>query len=139
MVLNRKVTGRASSVPAGLVAGVLCELVLTLIISVVSAYLVSAEFVSQDKIGYCAIAVLIMSSIVGTTVTIKRIKKMPIQMAAINGLLFYGLLLAMTALFFGGQYDGMGITLLVVALGSGVGGIMASRKSNRRKQKYYKI
>ena len=64
---------------------------------------------------------------------------MPIQIAALCGLLFYVVLLLMTALFFGGQFDGMGVTLVVVLLGSGAGGIMTSGKPKRQKRKYHKF
>ena len=139
MVANRKVTGRASSVPAGLAAGVITAMGITLLTSLLVAYLVSGEFIEQDKIGYGAIAVLLLSSGIGARLAITKIKKMPIQIAALCGLLFYIVLLLMTALFFGGQFDGMGVTLVVVLLGSGAGGIMTSGKPKRQKRKYHKF
>ena len=139
MVVNRKVTGRASSVPAGLATGALMGLAITLLSSAFAAYMMSREILTQDKIGYSAMVILILSSCVGAWITASRIKKMPLQMAAASGLLFYVLLLSMTALFFDGQYDAMGVTLVMVLIGSGAGGILASGVPKRRKRKYHKI
>ena len=139
MVANRKMTGRASSIPNGLAVGALSGLVISIFASVTAAYLISAEILAQDKIGYCAMVVLMLASFVGAMVADRRIKKMPIQMAAISGLLLYLILLSMTALFFGGQYEGMGVTLLIVMIGSGAGGILSTCIPKRRKQKYHKI
>ena len=139
MVVNRKVTGRASSVSAGLATGTITGFLLALLLSALAAYLVSCEMLSMNKIGYSAVVVLILSSCVGGWIAAVRIKKMQVKMAAISGLLLYVLLLSMTALFFNGQYDAFGVTLLLVLLGSGAGGILASRKTRRRKLKYHKI
>lgn len=139
MVVNQKVTGRASSVPAGLATGALTGLAITLIISYLAAFMASRELLNRDMFGYCAMAVLILASFVGAKVAVAKIKKMPLQMAAASGLVLYVLLLSMTALFFGGQYDAMGVTLVLVLIGSGAGGILASGKPKRRKQKYHKI
>lgn len=139
MVVNQKVTGRASSVPAGLATGGLTGLAIMLIISYLAAYMASRELLDRDMFGYCAMAVLILASFVSAKVAVAKIKKMPLQMAAASGLVLYVLLLSMTALFFGGQYDAMGVTLVLVLIGSGAGGILASGKPKRRKQKYHKI
>lgn len=139
MVVNRKVTGRASSVPAGLVTGALTALAITLITSYLAAFMVSRELLDRDMFGYCAIAMLILASFVGSKVAVAKIKKMPLRMAAASGLVLYVLLLSITALFFDGQYDAMGVTLVVVLIGSEAGGMLASGKPKRRKQKYHKI
>lgn len=139
MVVNQKVTGRASSVPAGLATGALTGLAITLITSYLAAYMASRELLDRDVFGYCAMAVLILASFVSAKVAVAKIKKLPLQMAAASGLLLYVLLLSMTALFFGGRYDALGVTLVLVLIGSGAGGILASGKPKRRKQKYHKI
>ena len=139
MVVNRKVTGRASSVPAGLATGTMTGFLIALLLSALAAYLVSCEMLSMNKIGYSAMIVLILSSCIGAWIAGKRIKKMPLQMAVASGLLFYIMLLSMTALCFGGQYGAMGSTLLFVMIGSGAGGVLASGTAIKRKRKYHKI
>ena len=139
MVANKKVTGRASSVPGGLASGMLTGLVITLLASAFAAYLASREVLAQDMFGYCAMGVLVLASFAGAAVAVRRIKKMPLQMAVASGLLLYVMLISMTALFFGGQYDAMGITLVLVLIGSGAGGILASGKPVSRKRKYHRI
>ena len=139
MVVNQKVTGRASSVPGGLATGVTIGLGITLITSYLAAFMASRELLDRGAFGYCAIAVLLLASFVDAKIAVAKIKKMPLKMAAASGLLLYVLLLSLTALFFGGQYDAMGATLIVVLIGSGAGGVLCPGKPGRGKRKYHKI
>ena len=138
MAANGKVTGRASSIPAGIATGALLSLAMTLLLSGILAYLVSRETIDLNAIGYCAMVTLIVSAGIGAWVSAKRIKKMPIQMAGICGLVFYMMLLSITALFFGGQYDAMGVTFLAVLAGSGGGGVLSASRPKKVKRKHYK-
>lgn len=138
MVVNRKLTGRASSLPSGIGTGVLISMTMTLLLSALAAYLISGEIIGQDKTGYCAMITLALSSGAGAWIATGRTKRMPVQTAALCGVGYFLLLLSLTALFFGGQYDGMGVTLIVVVIGSGAGGLLALRRPKRRKQKHYK-
>lgn len=140
MVVNQKVTGRASSVSAGLALGAGISMGITLILSVCSAWLISAEYIREEGIGYLVMIILIGASAVGAWFAGQKIKRMKIQMAALTGVLYYAMLLAATALFFGGQYEGMGTTLAMILLGSGVGGLTGSvPKRSFRKSRHKNV
>ena len=49
-----------------------------------------------------------------------------------SGLLFWATLIAITALFFGGQYDGMLVTGLVILAASGIVALTGLRRENRK-------
>ncbi len=52
MVANKKITGRATSLPAGLAIGAACSLAATLVLTAILAKLVEAETLPVEKVGY---------------------------------------------------------------------------------------
>lgn len=139
MTVNRKVTGTAASIPAGLMGGTLIALVMTLVGSVISGYLIAKEILAENSVGYCAMAILVVSSFVSSVFAFERIKRRILLICSASGAIYYALLLAMTALFFGGQYQGMGVTALMVLCGSGLALLlkMGQGKSAGRGSKRY--
>ena len=65
MVVNRKVTGKASSVPAGLALGGAVSLGITLILAAVIAKMVSDEKLAEENIGYGVMVLLFTASAAG--------------------------------------------------------------------------
>ena len=126
MVVNQKVTGTASSMPGGLALGGLAALAITVLGSVAAASLVLKEKIPEDSIGYCAMVILLVSSFVSARVSAARIKHRLLYVSMLSGLIYYGLLLVITTLFFGGQYQGMGATALVVFAGCGTAVLMGA-------------
>ncbi len=136
MVANQKVSGRASSLPAGLAFGGILSLVLTIILAVITAKLVDVESLPENNVGYAALVILLLASALGSAVAVGKIKRRRLLVCLASGAVYYGELLAMTALFFGGQYTGMGVTALVVAGGAGLvclAGMRQGRGARRRR------
>lgn len=119
MVKNRKPTGTASSIPAGIAMAVLISMLITLLGTAISAYLVHSESIRQESIGYASMMVLLVSGAVGALTAINRIKRMRLQMCLLSGACYFLVLLSVTALFFGGQYEGIGTTALTILIGCG--------------------
>ena len=142
MVSNRKSTGTASSIPAGIAIAAIVSLVITLLGSVVSAYLVQSELIRQESIGYASMVVLVVSGAVGALVAMARIKRMRMQMCLLSGVCYFLLLLSVTALFFGGQYEGIGVTALAILSGCGSVAVLSiageKRGSTGRRKKAYR-
>lgn len=132
MVINRKVTGTASSMPVGLALGGCVALAVTILGSILAANLVLREMIPENSIGYCAMIILLVSSFVSATVSAARIKHRRLYVCLLSGVIYYALLLAITALFFGGQYQGMGVTALVVAAGCGTAVLMGQSGGKKR-------
>ena len=119
MMVNRKPTGRASSMPVGLLWGLLWAILLSIVGALITGKLVDSEVVSERGIGYGAMVTLLIASFVGAKCAVAKVKRLRIQVGLLSGLAYLLTLLATTALFFGGQYQGMGVTGLVVFCGSG--------------------
>lgn len=133
MTVNRKPTGTASSVPVGLVYGVLTSTAVTLILTAVVAKLIDREILAWENTGYAVLLMLLISSWLGAIVTAARIKRQRLIMCLAAGGTYFGILMIITALFFGGKYSGVMATGLLVLCGSLLGAISGSGRKNTRK------
>lgn len=130
--MDKKITGRAASVPAGLAIGALVSVAVTVLISAIGAYLVINEMLPQEQIGYCSIFALLASSILGAITAANRVKHRNLVVSLLSGLAYFVILLSVTALFFGGQYEGVGVTFIVILLGTAAAALITSREGNGR-------
>lgn len=140
MVVNRKVTGKASSMPAGLALGGAVSLIITLLLAAIIAKMVSAEKLAEENIGYGVMVLLFAASATGALVANGRIKRQRLLVSGLSGLVYVGILVSITALFFGGQYEAVGVTVLLVLGGSTVTALFAKnpkRAGKGRKAKSY--
>ena len=118
MYLKKKTTGTSASIPVGIGLGLVASMVITLACSGITAYLISAEKIGEHTIGYMVMLILALSAVIGTWIAVTAIKRLRLQISLLFAGCFYLVLLAMTALLFGGQYQGMGISAVIVLAGS---------------------
>lgn len=138
MALKRKTaSGKARTIPVGIAFGLLVSLTVTLVGAALLAYLVASEKIGADGIGWGAMVILAAASALGTWTAVARIRRRRLMVCGISAASYYLLLLGMTALFFGGQYEGMGVTALMVLTGSGIVLIlgMVGKKGSKRSRK----
>lgn len=133
---EKKLTGRAMSMPQGLAIGALVSLAVTVLVSAVGAHMIASEIISQEQIGYCSIAAILTSTIAGGMTASSKIKTRRLMTCALSGLCYFGVLLSGTALFFGGQYRGVGVTLVIVMIGSLIAALLENRD---HRNKYGKV
>ena len=120
MTVNQKVTGTAVSMPVGIVIGCVVSAMITILGAMLAAMLISREMIKDAAIGYAVMIIVIGAAAFGTRIAVKKTKRRKLQVAMMTGGLYYGILLAATALFFGAQYQGMGVTALLVVAGTGL-------------------
>ncbi len=89
---------------------------------------------AESAIGYGAMGTLALASLCGALTAIWRIKRRYLVMCLCSGLCYFVCLLCCTALFFGGQYAGMGVTALVVLGGSLCAALSTLRKGTGHKR-----
>lgn len=138
MVVNKKVTGKASSMPAGLAMGGLVSLLMTLLMAACLAKLVDTEVLKEENIGYGVMVLLMASSVLGALTAYGKIKRQRLLVCMLSGAVYMGILLSITALFFGGQYEAVGVTTLLVFGSSMVIallGLREKRGGNRKKRR----
>ena len=112
MKLKRK--GTTIGIPAGLGIGALISLLTTLAGAALVSYLVAAEKIGEGTIGVSAMIILAVAAAVGAWCAVCVVKRLRLQVCMMTGACYYLSLLALTALFFGGRYQGMGISALIV-------------------------
>ena len=124
----------------GLAIGSGTSLLITLVGSWFFAYLISKEILEEITIGYCAMFIILLASLTGTAAAVGKIKRRRLCVCGLSGLIYFGILLSMTALFFGGQYQGVGVTALLIMAGSctvALLGLRGERRVRRRKKKRF--
>ena len=141
MVVNKKVTGRSKPMAAGLALGTVVSFLLTLVGAAVIANLILSEKLAEEAVGYGAVVVLLLASAIGAWLSAILVKRRWMLVCLGAGGIYYLLLLSVTALFFGGQYQGMGVTALLVLGGSGAVGLLGlgGKKSSGKKAKKYRF
>ena len=124
MVTNRKPTGRASSIPAGLAVGAAVNVVITCFSALALGKLVDSQKMQWENIGYGIMLLLLAASFAGACAAYAKIKRQRLMVCLLSGMVYFAILLSVTALFFGGQYEAVGVTAALVLAGSGTAGLL---------------
>lgn len=136
MSYNQKLSGRAWSMSAGIAAGCTISFGLTLGGAWGLAYLLSEEILQWENAGYGVMIILFLASIAGAFTAKSKIKRLGFWISQITGGFYFIGLMAITALFFGGQYEAVGVTALLVWGGSTIAGLpIQERKTKLRHKK----
>jgi hypothetical protein len=139
MGMNQKVTGRAMSMPAGIALGIVISLTVTLIGAFLLGWLIDNQTLEVNSIGYGSMVILLSASALGSLAAKSLIKHRLLVVCLISGTGYYLSLLAITALFFGGRYQGMGVTLVMVLAGAGTAGLLSMKKKKSITKGYRKL
>lgn len=131
---KRKMTATTASMPGGLAVGGGVSLGVTLLLSAVLAWLLHRESMAMENIGYGILAMLLLASFLGAETAFGQIRRQRLLVCGLSGLIYFALLLSITALFFGGQYSGVGVTALLILAGSGAAALLGLRQGRGGKK-----
>lgn len=134
-----KPTGKTSSMPGGLAAGAGVSLGLTLGGTGLMAWLVNRELLEMEAVGYGILGMLLMASFLGAMAAFRRIRRRRMVVCLASGGVYLGMLLSITALFFGGQYSGVWTTALLILAGSLTAGLLGVRRGRGGKVQKIRI
>jgi hypothetical protein len=140
MVINRKVSGKALSMPLGLGIGLAVCMVLTVSAAAICTNLILNEKIVEGAIGYCAIVTLLIASTAGAWLAAVLVKRRWMIVCLGVGCAYFLSLLAITALFFGGQYQAVAVTALIIFGGCGAVGLLGLKgngEGRKRRKKYH--
>ena len=82
---------------------------------------------------------LIVSSFAGAMIAFSRIKRQRMLVCIVSGVIYFAMLMSVTALFFGGQYSAVGTTALLVLAGSGTAALLGLRQRRGTKRTKIKV
>lgn len=128
MYKKKNINGTTMTIPVGIGLGVAVSILLTLLGSAAVAWMVMSETVGEGATGYLAMIILAIATTAGVFVAATLTKRLRLQICMLTGVFFYLLLLGITALFFGGQYQGMGVTALIVMAFSALIAFLPAKK-----------
>lgn len=135
-------SGKAVSTPRGLLWGAIYSTIITLGMCAAIAYGMDRGYLQEKDIGYAVMILLIVASYVGAWVSNRKIKRQKAKISLMSGGIYMTVLLSITALFFGGQYNAVPETALLILCGSILamitGNSRTKRKHMRKTGNYYR-
>lgn len=132
-------TGSAKSIPVGIGFGLLSNVIVSVLGLCVVAGLLNKETVPETAMELGVMAVQLSASLAGAAVAVLMIKKNRLIASLISGGCYFLLLLAGTALFFGGQYHGVISSLLAILVGCICIGLLGLKGKKSNASSKYKI
>ena len=131
--------GHTGGMAAALTAGVISSLLATVFGAAIIAKLVDSEIIGESGTGYGVMIILVLAAYVGAALSYRRHKSQRLIVCMAEGAIYFGILICITALFFGGKYSGVGAKGMLVLCGSTLGILPIFERNNRRKRKKIKI
>ena len=129
-------SGKTKSVPAGLALAAAVSLCVTAVISAGIAYFIHAETITWSQAGYWILGMLLAASFLGAKSAYAAVRRQRLLVSLLSGLVYWGLLLCVTALFFGGDYEAVGETAGIILAGTGCAALVTPGKSNHFRKKH---
>ena len=123
------------SLPVGVLLGVGVSVLVTVVGAVFVAWLISSEKTGEGSMNFLPKIIHIVASSLGAWTAAGLVKKQRLQICLFTGLGYYASLLAMAALFFGGSFSGLGITALLIAIGTVTVALIPPKKASAFKKK----
>ena len=117
MLKKKSQAGAGRSIPAGLGIGILVSIAITILSAAAIAWLVASEKIGEGSMDFLSGVIHVAAAALGAWIASALTKKMRLQVCLLTGLGYYLALLGVTALLFEGQYSGMGVTALLIAVG----------------------
>ncbi len=128
---------KASNIPMALAVSTAVSMSITLLAAASMTFLIAGETLQLESSDVAVLGILLLASLAGSWVAIKGAGEKPWLLGLLSGGLYYLLLLCCTALFFDGQYQGLGATALAV-LGGSLGAVLFTMRkgSGKGKRRY---
>ena len=135
MNTNRKAAGTTASVPRGLALAALVSMITTLVSAAIIAHCIHSERISWEQAGCWIMGMLFAASFLGGKSAYAAIRRQRLIVCFMAGILYWGLLLVTTALFFGGDYSTVWETAGIICGGSGAAGLLSVPDHHKKKAK----
>lgn len=115
---NNWQSGKTMSMTKGLASGALISICITITGAAVLSKMLEQGLMMWENIGYIIAITILLSAFAGSTFSITRINRRKLLVCAESALIYIAILLTMTALFFGGQYEAVGVSIALICSGS---------------------
>lgn len=136
--MNGKRRGSAMKMQSALMFSTVSAVVLTITLASVTAVLIENEVIQANGAGYCVMGILVMVSMAAGLLAAELVKNKHMQVCMAAGICYFMSLIAMTELFFGGQYTGTLTTFLMIVVGSLLSALIEMRKNGQGRRSRFK-
>ncbi len=126
---------KTACVAAGGAVGAGVSVCATFVLSAIVAKLVDTGALGEGWIGHSALAITFLSAWVGASAGYGHARQRRLEVSALSCGIYFLLLLALTAVAFGGMYTGVWKSLLLVVSAALVAALPALRKGRGVKRK----
>ena len=135
MTTTIKHNGKAKSIPGGMAIATAVSMITTFLLSGLIAYGLHIEKMTWEQAGYWIMGMLFSASFLGSKCAYAAIKHQRGLLAVMHGVIYWGMLLCLTALFFGGEFGAVWETACIIGAGCGTAGLISGpeRKKQRRR------
>lgn len=130
------VKGTAVAMPLGIMFGAIISVLITCLLAAILTWLTTDGKISNQVLGYCIMGSVLFTSIFGAAVSAKAVKRRRQLVCWLTGIVYYLILLATTGLFFGGHYQGLGVSFFLINLGSLTVGTILFVKQRHHENSY---
>ena len=135
-MVSKKAQGTATAIPIGVLWGAIISTLMTVISALILTWLTLNEITNQQTLGYCIMGSLLCAAMVGSFVSAALVKRRKLLICLMTGLTYYITLFAITALFFGGKFQGAAVVGLLIAIGSLIVGMLQLTKQRHNENSY---
>ena len=97
------------------ITGVACSFLVTMVVTAIFAAMISKKLIPEERIDYCTVVILLVSTIAGAVIAISKCDKRVLTGIYI-GIAYLAMLLTLTAILFGGEYQRIGVTSSIVLI-----------------------
>ena len=125
------------SIPVAILFAVIVSLLVTVLGSSVVSFLIHHELIQETAMVYGVIILLLASSYAGGVTGYGKAKEKRLLVSMLSALFYFLILMAMTAIIFGGKYSGIGVTGMVIFCGAALAAL--PKKERSRGGKRHKI
>ena len=137
--MMKKATGTAPSLLRAAVFGTGTSCICATLWAALLAKLLDGEVIKMESVGYWAMAAHVTAVLTGCLFSAGRAGHRRGLAVGLTGGGYYICLLLVNALFFGGQFKGLGVTILLVAAAVGIAMMTAGKGSAGTRHRRYKI
>ena len=125
----------ATSIPVGISWGLTFGFSIILLGSITIAKLLDTLVIQWIQAGYWIMGMLFAASFLGGKTAIMAMKHQRILVSFMAGLLYWGILLCITALFFGGDFSAVWVTAGIILAGCGSAALITGSKGKKNRKK----
>ncbi len=121
-----------SGIPWSVLRGALISVGIMIAGTALMSYLIVMEILKESAIGYSAMGILLVSTMVGSMAATRNYQTKKLMISALAGSMYLLLLLTGNALLYKGGYEGVGVTVALVIGGSIAASFLGNEAGKRR-------